>query len=291
MPKPGTTKFNARLLVAEDNPVNLDIAARILETLGCRVVTANNGAVAALLLTQEKFDLVFMDYEMPDLDGLEATKLARSVEMLTSLASAQPGKRTPIIALTSHVLDDVRQKCLGGGMDDLLAKPFNKQQIREILHRWIGDLEIDAAGADAAVPGEKAGEALPQSQGGDNPSIDRTVMNALLESQGAAGSSFLKRLFDRFAEMAPQHMASLWEKYRAGQADELWRIAHNLRSGASALGARLLAHRCAEIEKQARERGLEGLEPKLVLLEADLAVALESLKSLGRELGERAGAA
>ena len=284
------TKFNARLLVAEDNPVNLDIAARILETLGCRVVTANNGAVAALLLTQEKFDLVFMDYEMPDLDGLEATKLARTVELLTSLAVAQPGKRTPIIALTSHVLDDVRQKCLASGMDDLLAKPFNKQQIREMLHRWIGDLAV-AGGDGAAVAAEKSGEELPQTPGGDDPSIDRTVMNALLESQGAAGSAFLKRLFDRFAEMAPQHMTTMWEKFRAGQADEVWRTAHNLRSGASALGARLLAHRCGEIEKQAREHGLEGLEPKLVLLGTDLTVALESLKNLGRELGERAGAA
>ena len=285
------TQFNARILVAEDNPVNLDIAGRILETLGCRVVTANNGAVAALLLTQEKFDLVFMDYEMPDLDGLEATKLARSVELLTSLVTTGAGKRTPIIALTSHVLDDVRQKCLAGGMDDLLAKPFNKQQMREVLHRWIGDLEIAGAAADGMAAAENAQAALPQTPGSDNPSIDRTVMNALLESQGAAGSAFLKRLFDRFAEMAPQHMAGLWEKYRAGQADEVWRTAHNLRSGASALGARQLAHRCGEIEKQAREHGLSGLEPKLALLEADLGAALESLKSLGRELGERAGAA
>src|SRR3954470_550012 len=110
MPPSSTAHFRARLLVAEDNPVNLDIATRMLETMGCRVVGAKNGAVAASLLAQEEFDLVFMDCEMPELGGLEATKRTRALE--TTQSGGAPRRRVPIIALTSHALDDVRQKCL-----------------------------------------------------------------------------------------------------------------------------------------------------------------------------------
>src|SRR4051812_15037988 len=193
MPPSSTAHFRARLLVAEDNPVNLDIATRILETMGCRVVGAKNGAIAAGLLAREKFDLVFMDCEMPEMGGLEATRLARNFE--TSQSQGAPARRVPIIALTSHALDDVRQKCLAAGMDDLVAKPFSKAKLRDTLHRWIAELESAGpapAGMDAAAP-----------PGGENPVIDRAVMDAVLEAQGEAGFPFLKRLYERFAGLAP----------------------------------------------------------------------------------------
>ncbi len=277
-----TSHFRARLLVAEDNPVNLDIATRILETMGCSVVGAPNGAVAASLLAREKFDLVFMDCEMPEMGGLEATKLARNFEAAQSQGA--PYRRIPIVALTSHALDDVRQQCLAAGMDDLIAKPFSKAKLRDTLHRWIGDLQ--SAGPSAPDSGTVAAPPAPPS---DNAVIDRATMNAVLESQGKAGFPFLQRLYDRFAGLAARHMATLWENYRAGLPDALWRTAHNFKSGAGAVGARDLAARCAALEKEARENGLGGVEPMLKALEADLADTIKHLNILVEELGKRAG--
>jgi|SRR6185312_12175622 len=284
---PPNTTFNARLLLAEDNPVNSDIATRILEGLGCRVARAENGAAAARLLAHEQFDLVLMDCEMPELDGFEATRLARAGE--TPLHHGQAGKRVPIVALTSHVLDDVRQRCLAAGMDDLLAKPFNKQQLREMLHRWIGELESPSLSSPtdhAAAPAER-GKAAERTTD-EVPVIDRTTLNTMLDSMGPAGRPFLERLCQRFGELAPAQISLMRTKYGAGKPDELWRIAHNLKSGARALGARRLAHRCAEIERRAREEGLGAIEALLGLAERDLALALESLHGLLCELDARA---
>jgi two-component system, sensor histidine kinase and response regulator len=282
MPASSTPHFRARLLVAEDNPVNLDIATRILETMGCNVVGAKNGAVAAGLLAREKFDLVFMDCEMPEMGGLEATKLARNFE--TSQSQGAPYRRVPIIALTSHALDDVRQKCLAAGMDDLIAKPFSIAKLRDTLHRWIADLE-SAEPAPSARRGMDAASPPPK----DDAVIDRAVMDAVLQAQGKGGYPFLIRLYERFAGLAPRHMASLWENYRAGLPDALWRSAHNFKSGAGAVGARDLAARCAALEKEARENGLGGVEPMLKALETELAGTTKHLNILVEELGRRAG--
>ena len=279
MLQPKAEQFRARLLVAEDNPINLDIATRILETLGCEVVAADNGAIAALLLAQQQFDLVLMDCEMPEIDGIEATKLARTVEALHQLTATENRKRVPIVALTSHAADDIRDKCLAAGMDDLLSKPFTKAQMRETLRRWVGD-----AGA--------AGDAAPQAAGAAateaSAAIDRGVLDALVDANGAQGANFLGRLLGRFAQIAPTQLAALEEKFAAGNADELWRVAHNLKSSASALGARQVSRRAGEIEKHARHAGLEGLRPMLDQLGVELDQALESLKSLAGELDERA---
>ena len=280
MLQPNAEQFRARLLVAEDNPINLDIATRILENLGCEVVAADNGAVAALLLAQQQFDLVLMDCEMPEVDGLEATKLARIVETLQQVTGTENRKRVPIVALTSHAPDDIREKCLAAGMDDLLSKPFTKAQMRETLRRWVGDgnaAPADPAPAAAAAAGFEASAA-----------IDRSVLDALVDANGAQGASFLGRLLGRFAQIAPTQLAAMEEKFAAGNADELWRVAHNLKSSASALGARQVSRRAAEIEKHARHAGLTGLRPMLDQLGIELGQALESLKSLAGEMDERA---
>ncbi len=127
-------------LVAEDNPVNQDVATGVLENMGCKVVTAPNGAVAARLLAQEKFDLVLMDCEMPEMDGFEATRRIRQLEKLTgNLETEGKPARTPIVALTAHALADIRDRCIAAGMDDFLVKPFDEVQMGQALRRWIGE--------------------------------------------------------------------------------------------------------------------------------------------------------
>jgi CheY-like chemotaxis protein/HPt (histidine-containing phosphotransfer) domain-containing protein len=281
--------FDARLLLAEDNPFNQDIATRILEHMGCRIVTAENGVVAERLLTQEKFDLVLMDCEMPELDGYEVTRRFRTIERRTAESEGRvTSARVPVVALTAHAEDDMRQKCLAAGMDDLLVKPFKKAQISQTLRRWIGNLERPAGPQESGSIGEKPDVNVAKHAAPDNSPIDRAIVDDFLESKGEAGIALMRRLLLRFMETAPASVASLQEKYQAQQPEDIWRLAHSLRSSAAALGARHLSHRLAGIEKSAREHGLENLQPILALLETDLAATLENFQSLIGEFDVRA---
>lgn len=277
--------FDARLLLAEDNCVNQDIAARVLEQLGCRVVTAPNGAVAEHLLARERFDLVLMDCEMPELDGFEVTRRFRQRELGAAPPEGRAGvARTPVIALTAHAADEGRQKCLAAGMDDLLTKPYKKAQLCETLRRWIGDLERPAQAAPGVSAPAAGPAAAPVPYG---PAIDRAILDDFLQSQGEPGFALLRRLLSHFAQTAPAAVAALREKYQAGLPDEVWRLAHGLRSSATALGVRQVSVRLSDIERSARTQPLAALEPLLDLLERDLGAALESVDGLIGEFDAR----
>jgi signal transduction histidine kinase/DNA-binding response OmpR family regulator/HPt (histidine-containing phosphotransfer) domain-containing protein len=268
--------FDARILVAEDNPVNQDVATGILEHMGCRIVTAPNGAVAAQLMARERFDLVLMDCEMPELDGFEAT---RSIRQHESKATA---KRTPIIALTAHALADIRLKCLEAGMDDFMTKPFDENQMSDALRRWIGHLErTPAAGAQAEAA--QPAQAHPMLE--ESP-IDRSVLDNVSAFKGATGEILFRRVVSRFANTAPGLADSLREQFTAGNVEDIWRIAHSLKSSASALGANRLASRAGEIEHAARETGLDAVQPLLPALDRELAAALRSLSAMTGERDE-----
>ncbi len=118
-----------RILLVEDNPVNQRLATRLLEKRGHRVILAANGREALEVLATESFDLVFMDVQMPEMDGLEATALIREREKGT-------GVHQPVIALTAHAMKGDREKCLAGGMDAYLTKPIQPQELDDLLESY-----------------------------------------------------------------------------------------------------------------------------------------------------------
>jgi PAS domain S-box-containing protein len=121
-----------RVLLAEDNPVNQEVGRLILEGLDCLVEVVDDGRLAVEEVFSEEYDLVFMDCQMPDLDGYEATSMIRQRE-----AKIGGGRRrVPIIALTAHAMEGDRELCLAAGMDDYVSKPFNAAQIGAILEKW-----------------------------------------------------------------------------------------------------------------------------------------------------------
>jgi two-component system, sensor histidine kinase and response regulator len=134
-----------RVLLAEDNPVNQRLAVRLLEKRGHRVTVAGNGREALEALERESFDLVFMDVQMPEMDGMEATAAIRDKEKGT-------GQHQPIIALTAHAMTGDREKCLAGGMDGYLTKPIRSQQLEQVLEQYA------SRGGMAAEPVEAAPE-------------------------------------------------------------------------------------------------------------------------------------
>jgi PAS domain S-box-containing protein len=286
----GLPSFGARILVAEDNPVNQDVATGILELMGCRTVSAPNGRAAFRLFAQEKFDAILMDCEMPVMDGIEATRRIRELEAMTQALPAgdhDVRRRIPIIASTAHAINEVRDKCLAVGMDDFLVKPFDERQMAATLARWLKprdavsepDLphedEAALAANDATVPAQDA-------------VIDTAVIDGLRALARPGRPAPLARALGRFLETTPTLVASIRAHAADGDADALWRAAHSLKSSAGALGAKQLSLRCAEIEARARETGVEAARPLVGFLDDDLAAAIAGLKAVAEAVHEPA---
>jgi CheY-like chemotaxis protein len=124
-----------RVLLAEDNAVNQRLAVRLLEKRGHKVTVAGNGVEALSALNNGSFDLVFMDVQMPEMDGYEATAAIRGREKTSGL-------HQPIIALTAHAMKGDREKCLAAGMDGYLSKPIKPQELNEILEECVKNLQV-----------------------------------------------------------------------------------------------------------------------------------------------------
>ncbi len=139
----GGGKFQrARVLLVEDNCVNQEVAIEYLNELGCHVTSALNGREAIAHFSGDMFDLVLMDCLMPDVDGLQATRAIREIE----LRGGRP--RTPVVALTANAFDHDRDGCLSAGMDDFQSKPFSFDELKSVVRRWLPD-RFEAAGAAA----------------------------------------------------------------------------------------------------------------------------------------------
>jgi CheY-like chemotaxis protein len=119
-----------RVLLVEDNVVNQKVARRLLQKLGCEVDVAENGVEAVALFEKQTYQAVFMDCQMPDMDGYTATALIRKNEAGRS--------HTPIIALTANAMEGDKERCLAAGMDDYLVKPVQKKELSRAVELWIG---------------------------------------------------------------------------------------------------------------------------------------------------------
>jgi CheY-like chemotaxis protein/HPt (histidine-containing phosphotransfer) domain-containing protein len=254
------------LLLAEDEPLNADIASRTLAKLGCRVAVASDGLAAVRMWEECAFDLVLMDCEMPGMDGLEA---ARQIRRLEAKAS---GRRVPIVALSAHAPEEIRERCLAAGMDDALAKPFKETLLKTVLAAL-----LDKERGPVLNPVETQLAAQKPSGG-----IDRHVLESISAFQGANGRVLLKSMVTRFASMASDQLARIRKNHGNGEMEEVRRIAHTLKSSSAAMGATGVSRCCGEIEMRAG-RG-EG-----ALLSAFLSTLEDELASAIRDLGEIAG--
>ena len=268
--------FVAHILVAEDNVVNQEVAAGILESMGCTVASAPSGQAAVQLCAREKFDLILMDCEMPIMDGIEATCRIREIEEAAAGdASAEDQIRAhlPIIALTAHALGEVREKCLQAGMDDFLVKPFDDRQMAQILSRWLKP-RTQPGPSDSLVA------SVPSRKRAVSQVIDEAVIARIRALDRKGRASRLGRTVSQFESIAPALVATIKTKSQENDPEALWRAAHSLKSSAGALGATLLSQRCGEIEATVRNSGVEPAKPLIEILDEDLADAMQCLKSL-----------
>jgi signal transduction histidine kinase/DNA-binding response OmpR family regulator/HPt (histidine-containing phosphotransfer) domain-containing protein len=163
--------WQARVLLVEDNPVNLLVAQRLLSVLGLECDTATNGEAALLRMRDGHYDLVLMDCQMPVLDGYSASRKWREIE------HADPtGPHLPIVAMTANAMAGDRQRCLDAGMDDYLAKPVTRGQLEHCLRRWLQDQPKPRAPSAAAFA--SAGMGVGGAQAASAPAVQRSSMPA-----------------------------------------------------------------------------------------------------------------
>ncbi len=216
-----------RLLVAEDNPVNAKLIGTLLAKLGLEAVIVENGCQVLEALGRERFDLVLMDCQIPEMDGYEATRRLR-----------ESGLRVPVIALTAHAGEGEREKCLASGMDDYLAKPLRWPQLIATLERFLGT-------GDSPAP---AAEAEPPSPEESAPPCD---LEAAL-SQLDGDEELLSEMIGLFLEDAPRRLDHLRRAWENGDQDGVAEAAHALKGMAGHFGAEALRRQAAELERAAR---------------------------------------
>ncbi|MGH8570698.1 MAG: response regulator, partial [Gammaproteobacteria bacterium] len=252
------SRKHLRILLAEDNLVNQEVAASMLRKRGHTVDLVANGRAAVEAVSAERYDLVLMDIQMPEMDGFEATQAIR----------ARPdGGALPIVALTAHALSGERERCLSMGMSGYLSKPYKAHELFAAVEGWGQEI---AAGppAPAAAPA-----AAP---------VD--LDNFRQDMRAAGAEAAVDSILDTFLQTAPDRITAVTGAITAGSAQEIERAAHAFKSAAGAIGAKGLATLLLQLEEAgkagevAQARGLEDrvrseTDAVLVYLRAALATA------------------
>jgi signal transduction histidine kinase/DNA-binding response OmpR family regulator len=253
------TRFEGRVLVVEDNPVNQKVARRILERFGCEVEIAEHGAEAIERCERSQFALVLMDMQMPVMDGLTATTLIRQREL---------GKRrTPIVALTANAMNGEYDRCMAVGMDGFLTKPLDIERLRQLL---IGFGLHGASGASAPDREAVLEPALLTALTRAAP-----VELAKLEEITGADAQFTTELLETFFGSANESLERMTQTLGTEDRAELARLAHRLKGAALNIHALAVATLAAQLEQDAKTAPFEAL-----------ALSLDELRGLVDEVAE-----
>ncbi|HEX8165082.1 MAG TPA: ATP-binding protein [Beijerinckiaceae bacterium] len=251
----------ARVLVADDSAVNREVACEALARLGIVPATVEDGRAAFEAVKAQEFDIVLMDGSMPDVDGFQATRLIRAHE------AAAGARRTPVVALTAHVVGAGAEAWREAGMDGVLHKPFTVAKLAECLGRWVSPGAAAPANAGASAPD------APSSD--DDALLDAQNLAQLEDMAGSSGRDFIARVVGLYVEHAPKALDELRAAVTAADPKRVAPAAHSLKSMSLNIGASALARRLAAIEGAAREGGevpaAASLAPVAALLDETIA--------------------
>lgn len=244
------------VLVAEDNPVNQRLVARMLEKRGLRAHVVTDGGQALEALERGHYAAVLMDCQMPGMDGYEATRELRRRER------ERPGRHVPVIAMTAHAMSGDREHCLAAGMDDSLRKPLEVEACDSALVRWVaGDRERTGAGRlEEELPADVD---IDERDRADAVEADAAVV--LLREE--LGEDFLDELWNGVLEQAPGALAEMRAATARKDPDSVARSAHTLKGAAATVDASAVVAASRALEDAGRSSRLDEADPLLDRLE------------------------
>jgi signal transduction histidine kinase/CheY-like chemotaxis protein len=251
------TSRKLRILVAEDNPVNQKVVLRMLGKLGHLTTIAANGQEALAALAAHSFDLVFMDIQMPEMDGLTATKYIRELEQ-------QTGRHLPIVAMTAHAMKGDEELCLAAGMDGYVSKPVSGRQIEETIARVL-----------KPKPGVRP---LPTEKVAPNGPVLWDPANALGRLDG--DKQLLHEILQIFLEESPRQLADLKQAVTEANADLLEKTAHRLKGELSYLGMPTVSQKANQLEQMGRECDLNHSAEVFAEFETEVSAVSESMRRM-----------
>ncbi|NJD36518.1 MAG: response regulator [Betaproteobacteria bacterium] len=246
------------ILVAEDNTVNQKVVQQLLAHLGYRADVVASGGEVRDALDRQNYDVILMDVQMPEMDGLEATRRLK----------ARFGATAPkVIAMTASAMLGDRERCLAAGMDTYVSKPVELDQVRAVL--------IAVSQGTEAQPPDAAEDADD-----DVPVIDQRRIENLLELQDEQQPPLVADIIELFFADSPRHLETLAEAIRNGDAPRLESAAHRYLSGIENLGARRMRTHCMELERLGRAGTVAAAELVLEQLRHEFALAREALADI-----------
>jgi CheY-like chemotaxis protein/HPt (histidine-containing phosphotransfer) domain-containing protein len=223
----GSASLGLTVLIAEDNPTSQLIARKMLEKIGCTVRIAGNGLEATRMIQQGKYDLVLMDFEMPQMNGLEATRVIRDIEKETN-------GHLPIIAMTANAMKKDFERCIEAGMDGYLSKPVSPENLIKAIKGLMPSLKTEAKS-----------EMKPEARPAPEPPVD---LETALKTVGN-DKDILKEVLTVFLkEDSPRLLQNIREAIRQEAGQTIKAEAHGMKGASSALGGKMVAAAAARLE-------------------------------------------
>jgi PAS domain S-box-containing protein len=255
-PKAKISDRPLKILVAEDTPFNQTFIMRLLEKNGYHAGLVENGAQALEALSRHAFDLVLMDVQMPEMDGLEATREIRKLEK-------QTGDHIPIVAMTAYAIKGDRQRCLAAGMDEYVSKPISSKKLFGVI--------------EALLPRATESESISETDA-------QTLAKQSLLNAFDHDWDLFKELVDIFTSDYPRMLKTMREAYHSQDTETLSRTAHSLKGMLRNFQAEAAADTAFYIEKRAKEQKMEALDRIIDKLAKQTAAVDETLRKLVDEV-------
>ncbi len=251
---------DAKILVAEDNLINQKLIRTMLRKAGYEPTIVSNGKEAIQALENDKYDLLLMDVQMPEMDGFEATKLIRNTE--------SDYNNIPIIAMTAHAMQGDKEKCINMGMDDYLTKPIQPKLLFQTIKKW-----TDAIKQNKDTKLEKTKEKQMHTE----KSLPINLNSAL--ERCAGDKEFLNEMLIEFLELASGQIDELKQAIESNDAETLAKVAHSVKGASANLGAEKLSETALKLEKCGKEAQLQEAEKLLNELNNQIKELDEFVKS------------
>jgi len=244
------------VLVAEDDPSSQIVASAMLQYIGCKVDVVSSGRAAVEMVSQRCYDIVFMDCNMPDMNGFEATDEIRRLE--------GNRKRTVIIALTANVIKGLREKCLAAGMDDYLSKPIRINMLQEVVTRWTGPLRCPACQTSATCGDDlvRLDELCTV--------FDEVRLQKLLSMFKQSGKDFLPTVVEPYLENVGKNIPALYAAAEEKNFSRVYETAHLLLGGSRNLGLLKFSEICTGLQNNATIDHHDNVRELVIALEREL---------------------